>query len=46
MAEPVRKLPAAGEPETGLPRDDPFRYGTRWRRVRLPNGQVTSSRFR
>jgi len=34
MAEPVRKLPPVGEA-------DPFRYGTRWRRVRLPNGQVT-----
>ena len=41
MAEPVRKMPAAGEPETGLPGDDPFRYGYRWRRVRLPSGQVT-----
>ena len=34
MAEPVRKLPLAASA-------DPFRYGTRWRRVRLPNGQVT-----
>src|SRR4051812_25362635 len=41
MAEPVRKLPAAGEPETSPTSADPFRYGTRWRRVRLPNGQVT-----
>ncbi len=41
MAEPVRKLPAAGEPETSSASVDPFRYGTRWRRVRLPNGQVT-----
>ncbi len=41
MAEPVRKLPAAGEPETSPASADPFRYGTRWRRVRLPNGQVT-----
>ena len=41
MAEPVRKLPAAGETETFPASADPFRYGTRWRRVRLPNGQVT-----
>jgi Uma2 family endonuclease len=41
MAEPVRKLPAAGEPGTSPASADPFRYGTRWRRVRLPNGQVT-----
>jgi Uma2 family endonuclease len=41
MAEPVRKLPAAGKAETSLASADPFRYGTRWRRVRLPDGQVT-----
>ena len=41
MAEPIRKLPAAGEAETSPASADPFRYGTRWRRVRLPNGQVT-----
>jgi Uma2 family endonuclease len=41
MAEPVRKLPAAGKAETSRASADPFRYGTRWRRVRLPDGQVT-----
>jgi colicin import membrane protein len=41
LAEPVRKMPALGRPETGFPADDPFRYGTRWRRVRLPSGEVT-----
>jgi Uma2 family endonuclease len=41
MAEPVRKMPALGRPETGFPADDPFRYGTRWQRVRLPSGEVT-----
>jgi Uma2 family endonuclease len=41
MAEPVRKLPAAGEQQIPPASADPFRYGTRWRRVRLPNGQVT-----
>jgi Uma2 family endonuclease len=33
MAEPVRK------PETA-PSEDPFRYGTRWRTIRLPNGET------
>jgi Uma2 family endonuclease len=40
MAEPVRKMPADREPEP-TPSDDPFRYGWRWRRVRLPSGEVT-----
>jgi colicin import membrane protein len=39
MAEPVRKMPADREPEPP-PSDDPFRYGWRWRRVRLPSGEV------
>ena len=39
MAEPLRKLPADREPETA-PSDDPFRYGSRWVRRRLPNGKV------
>jgi Uma2 family endonuclease len=33
MGDPLRKMPADEEP-------DPFRYGSRWRRVRLPNGEV------
>jgi Uma2 family endonuclease len=41
MAQPARKIPPHGEPETALPNADPFRYGSRWRRVRLPNGEVT-----
>src|SRR5881398_3039666 len=32
-ADPLRKLPASWS-------DDPFRYGTRWTTVRLPNGKV------
>ena len=39
MAEPVRKMPADRKPET-TPSEDPFRYGTRWRTVRLPNGKT------
>src|SRR5436309_9439043 len=37
MAQPARKLPPLGEPDSR----DPFRYGSRWRRVRLPSGEVT-----
>ena len=33
MADPLRKLPVSHEP-------DPFRYGSRWKRVRLPNGEL------
>jgi hypothetical protein len=33
MADPLRKPPADEEP-------DPFRYGSRRKRVRLPNGEV------
>jgi Uma2 family endonuclease len=37
MAQPARKLPPFGAPEA----PDPFRYGSRWRRVHLPSGEVT-----
>jgi Uma2 family endonuclease len=38
MAQPARKMPPfGGASET----PDPFRYGSRWRRVRLANGEVT-----
>jgi hypothetical protein len=37
MAQPAHKLPPFGPPEA----PDPFRYGSRWRRVRLPSGEVT-----
>lgn len=40
MAEPVRKLPAEEELGTIPPSADPFRYGYRWRSVRLPNGEI------
>jgi len=33
MANPLRKVPSPEEP-------DPFRYGSRWRQVRLPSGEV------
>lgn len=39
MAEPVRKLPADRKPEP-IPSEDPFRYGTRYLTVRLPNGET------
>jgi hypothetical protein len=39
MAEPVRKPPADRKPETA-PSEDPFRYGFRWRTIRLPNGKT------
>jgi Uma2 family endonuclease len=39
MDEPVRKLPADRKPEP-IPSEDPFRYGTRYRTVRLPNGET------
>jgi Uma2 family endonuclease len=37
MAQLARKMPPLGPPET----PDPFRYGSRWRRVRLPSGEVS-----
>ena len=40
MAEPVRKMPADREPEPDSASKDPFRYGTRWKTVRLPGGEV------
>jgi Uma2 family endonuclease len=40
MANPLRKMPADEDPETAAWRADPFRYGSRWKRVRLPDGQV------
>lgn len=39
MAEPLRKETAFLEPEPSLGAD-PFRYGSRWMRVRLPSGEV------
>lgn len=45
MAQPARKMPPHGEPETVLPSADPFRYGSRWRRVRLPSGEVTEQQI-
>jgi Uma2 family endonuclease len=33
-------MPADEDPETAAWRADPFRYGSRWTRVRLPDGQV------
>lgn len=40
MAEPVRKMPADRRPEPDWRREgDPYPYGSRWRRVRLPNGE-------
>jgi Uma2 family endonuclease len=41
MAEPLPKTPADGEPEIDPLLADPFRYGSRWRRVCLPGGEVT-----
>ena len=39
-ADPLRKLP---EPSSWS--DDPFRYGWRWREVRLPNGKVVDQQI-
>jgi Uma2 family endonuclease len=44
MAEPLRKPPAGRESETA-PREDPFRYGWRWRSRRLPNGKVVEEQI-
>jgi Uma2 family endonuclease len=44
MGEPVRKMPADWETETA-PNDDPFRYGSRWRRIVLPTGEVTEQQI-
>lgn len=45
MAEPVRKMPADWEMEAESPSADPFRYGWRWRCVRLPGGEVTEQQI-
>jgi Uma2 family endonuclease len=39
-ADPLRKLP---EPSSWS--DDPFRYGWRWKQVRLPNGKVVDQQI-
>ncbi|HET9208998.1 MAG TPA: hypothetical protein VFR03_01295, partial [Thermoanaerobaculia bacterium] len=39
-ADPLRKLP---EPSSWS--DDPFRYGWRWKKVRLPNGKVVDQQI-
>src|SRR6187549_3686456 len=39
MAEPVRKMPADQEPDWRREGGNPFPYGFRWRRVRLPSGE-------
>src|SRR6185295_9229568 len=39
MAEPVRKMPADQEPDWRREDGNPFPYGFRWRRSRLPNGE-------
>jgi Uma2 family endonuclease len=41
MAEPVRKMPADWEQESAPQNVDPFRYGWRWKCVRLPSGEET-----
>ncbi|HEX9944515.1 MAG TPA: Uma2 family endonuclease [Thermoanaerobaculia bacterium] len=45
MAEPVRKMPADREPEFAPTSADPFRYGWRWRSVRLPSGEVVEQQI-
>jgi Uma2 family endonuclease len=40
MVNPLRKLPAEEDLEIAAWRADPFRYGSRWKRTRLPNGEV------
>ena len=45
MAVPFRKPPADLEPDFSAPGVDPFRYGWRWQRVRLPSGEVTEQRI-
>ncbi len=45
MAEPVRKMPADWEMEAESLSADPFRYGWRWRSVRLPGGEVTEQQI-
>src|SRR6185295_3339335 len=45
MGEPARKMPADWEAEPAPDSADPFRYGWRWRTVRLPNGEVTEQQI-
>ncbi|MEA2599554.1 MAG: hypothetical protein QOF89_546 [Acidobacteriota bacterium] len=45
MGEPARRLPADWEHETAPENADPFRYGWRWRTVRLPNGEVSEQQI-
>jgi len=45
MASPARKPLADWEAEITPGGDDPFRYGSRWRKVRLPNGEVTEQQI-
>jgi Uma2 family endonuclease len=45
MGEPARKIPADWESESPPEDADPFRYGWRWRTVRLPNGEVTEQQI-
>jgi len=45
MGEPARKIPADWEPDTAPEDADPFRYGWRWRTVRLPDGEVTEQQI-
>jgi len=41
MGESLRKMQADWRPEAAVPdKADPFRFGWRWRIVRLPNGEV------
>jgi Uma2 family endonuclease len=45
MGEPARKMPADWESEPPPESADPFRYGWRWRTVRLPDGEVTEQQI-
>jgi Uma2 family endonuclease len=45
MGVPLRKPPADWEAEIPPRSADPFRYGSRWRKVRLPNGDVTEQQI-
>jgi Uma2 family endonuclease len=45
MASPARKPLADWEEEIPPRSADPFRYGSRWRKVHLPNGEVTEQQI-
>jgi len=45
MASPARKPLADWEAEIAPRGADPFRYGSRWQKVRLPNGEVTEQQI-